>query len=114
MKSVFEKIADRELPSTIVSENDRFIAFLDISPKVEGHTLVTPKKNIGGDIFNLNDSDYLDLLEYAKEVGMYLKNKYNTKRVSMYVEGFLVDHVHIHLLPVNNASGLHLIKGENN
>jgi histidine triad (HIT) family protein len=108
MKSVFEKISDREIPAEIIWEDQNFIAFLDINPKVKGHTLVAPKSNIGGDLFYLDDDKYVDLLSAAKVVSRKLKEKYNTERVAMYVEGFLINHVHIHLLPVNNANDLHL------
>lgn len=108
MKTIFEKIADRELLSEIVWENDTHIAFLDIHPKVDGHTLVVPKKNIGSDIFNIESTQYHLLLDAAKVVSAILKEKYHSKRVAMYIEGFLIDHVHIHLLPVNDASDLHL------
>ncbi|MDH5598091.1 MAG: HIT domain-containing protein, partial [Cyclobacteriaceae bacterium] len=38
MPSIFTKIINREIPANIISEDDDFIAFLDINPLVEGHT----------------------------------------------------------------------------
>lgn len=44
MKTLFEKIADREIPGKIIWEDTDVIAFLDISQATKGHTLVVPKK----------------------------------------------------------------------
>ena len=44
MASIFSKIVAGEIPSYKVAENDRFYAFLDITPLVKGHTLVIPKR----------------------------------------------------------------------
>jgi histidine triad (HIT) family protein len=43
-KTIFEKIISREIPSTIIYEDDLTIAFLDAFPFERGHILVVPKK----------------------------------------------------------------------
>jgi len=45
-KTLFEKICDREIPATIVFEDERCIAFRDISPQAPIHILVIPRKAI--------------------------------------------------------------------
>jgi histidine triad (HIT) family protein len=45
-KSVFEKIIDREIPASIVYEDDLVMAFRDINPKAPVHVLIITKKNI--------------------------------------------------------------------
>jgi len=45
-KTLFEKIIDREIPATIVYEDDLVLAFRDIKPQVPTHVLVIPKKPI--------------------------------------------------------------------
>lgn len=45
-KTVFQKIIDREIPSTVVAEGERWIAFRDINPAAPTHILVVPKKVI--------------------------------------------------------------------
>jgi histidine triad (HIT) family protein len=42
--TIFEKIIAREIPSSIVFENDHYIAFNDINPKAPVHVLVVPKR----------------------------------------------------------------------
>lgn len=46
MKTVFEKIIDRELPAQVVAEGERWLAFRDIHPAAPIHVLVVPKKPI--------------------------------------------------------------------
>lgn len=45
-KTLFEKIISREIPATIVYEDDKVIAFRDIKPQAPTHVLIVPKKPI--------------------------------------------------------------------
>jgi histidine triad (HIT) family protein len=45
-KTLFEKICDREIPATIVYEDERCVAFRDIAPQAPLHILVIPRKAI--------------------------------------------------------------------
>jgi histidine triad (HIT) family protein len=45
-KTLFEKIIDREIPATVVYEDDLVLAFRDIKPQAPTHVLVIPKKAI--------------------------------------------------------------------
>ncbi len=54
MASVFTKIVRGELPAYKIAEDDKFLAFLDINPVAEGHTLVIPKQEIDY-LFDLDD-----------------------------------------------------------
>ncbi len=45
-ETLFEKICAKEIPATIVHEDDRCIAFRDISPQAPTHILVIPRKPI--------------------------------------------------------------------
>ena len=46
MKTLFEKIIAREIPATIVYEDDKVIAFRDVKPQAPVHVLIVPKKPI--------------------------------------------------------------------
>lgn len=105
-KSIFEKIADRELPGFVIWEDETHIAFLTIEPFNEGHTLVVPKKNLGAELFALDDEDYLALMTASKKVAAILKEKLKCDRVLMWVQGFEVPHVHVHLIPSDPAVDL--------
>lgn len=98
MATIFEKIVKREIPAHIIWEDEHHLAFLDIRPVCPGHTLVIPKKMIDP-VFNLNDSEFSNLMIAAKKVAELLKKKITCERVCLAVVGFEVPHAHIHLLP---------------
>lgn len=103
MPSIFSKIIAGEIPCHKVAENEHCIAFLDINPLKEGHTLVIPKKEVD-DLFDLDDKTYDHLLSFAKKVAVAIKGSVPCKRVTVAVLGFEVPHAHIHLIPVDHES----------
>ena len=105
-KSIFEKIAEGSIPAKIFWQNDKFMAFLDISPFRPGHSLVVPKKNLGDYIFDLEETDYLELMQAVKEVADYMKLKLECSRIFTWVQGLEVPHVHVHLIPGDSALSL--------
>src|SRR5210317_1187488 len=104
MSSIFTKIINREIPAHIVAEDDQNIAFLDINPLSEGHTLVIPKKEVDY-LFDLDDETYLSLNLFAKKVALALK-KVTGKRIGTAVIGIEVPHAHIHLIPFKRMAEL--------
>lgn len=98
--SVFEKIAQRQIPAKIIWEDDQFIAFLDIQPRTKGHTLVAPKRNWSDYIFDLDADRFNQFWQAARQVAEILATRLDCQRVGIHVEGLEVDHVHIHLLPI--------------
>ena len=103
MASIFTKIINREIPGHIVAENDNFIAFLDINPNAKGHTLCVPKKEVDK-LFDLDDDTYVQLMQFAKKVGLGIRRAIDCKRVGISVVGLEVPHVHVHLIPLNKMS----------
>jgi len=101
MASVFTKIINREIPAHIVAENDKCIAFLDIYPIREGHTLVVPKKEIDY-IFDIDDGLLADLIIFSKKVAIAIKKAIPCNRVGVAVVGLEVPHAHIHLIPIDS------------
>ena len=101
MASIFTKIVNREIPAHIVAENDDFLAFLDINPLVEGHTLVIPKREVDY-IFDLQDVELSALHLFAKRVAKAIEKVVECERVGMSVIGLEVPHVHVHLIPLHS------------
>ena len=91
---IFSKIAAGEIPSYKCAENDRFYAFLDINPLVEGHTLVIPRREVDY-IFDMDDQELADFQLFAKQVAQV-------------VLGLEVPHAHIHLIPMNSEADVDL------
>lgn len=109
MSSIFTKIINREIPSNIFYEDEKFIAILDINPIRDGHILVIPKREVDY-IFDLDDHEYLELMSISKKVALKLEEKLKGKiefsRVAIIVEGLQVSHVHVHLVPLHHTEGL--------
>jgi histidine triad (HIT) family protein len=101
-KTLFQKIADREIPATLVYEDDRCVAFRDIHPQAPTHILIIPRQPIP----SLDDLTAADgplvghLLVVAKQVALQegLSNGYRMV-VNCGADGQqTVPHLHLHLL----------------
>ena len=105
MSSIFSRIVSGEIPSYKVAENDQFLAFLDVFPLVEGHTLVIPKKEIDL-IWDMDDETLAQLHIFSKMVALKVKKAIPCRRIGMSVIGLEVPHAHIHLIPMNSVSDM--------
>jgi histidine triad (HIT) family protein len=105
MPTVFSRIVAGEIPCHKIAENEKFLAFLDITPVAKGHTLVIPK--IAEDYFFDLDSDLLaEINLFAREVAINLKKVVPCKRIGVAVIGLEVPHAHMHLIPMNNMGDI--------
>jgi histidine triad (HIT) family protein len=109
MPSIFTRIINREIPGYIVAEDERFIAFHDISPLVMGHILVVPKQEIDY-IFDIDDDTLSGLMLFAKKIAVGVKKAVPCKRVGVAVIGLEVPHTHIHLVPMNSMGDINFTK----
>ena len=100
MSSIFTKIINGEIPCYKITEDDNFLAFLDVNPNAKGHTLCVPKKEIDK-IFDIDDDLYVGLMQFSKEVAIALEKAVPCKRIGMAVIGLEVPHAHVHLIPLN-------------
>ena len=100
MSSIFTKIIKGEIPCYKIAEDDNFLAFLDVNPNAEGHTLCVPKQEIDK-IFDLEDDLYIGLMEFSKKIAIALEKTVPCKRIGMAVIGLDVPHAHVHLIPLN-------------
>ncbi len=105
MASIFSKIISGEIPCYKIAENENYLAFLDINPLVEGHTLVVPKREEDY-IFDLTDEELSGLMVFAKQVAKALKQAIPCKRIGITVIGLEVPHAHVHLIPMQQASDI--------
>ena len=103
MASIFTRIVKGEIPAYKVSEDEHYLAFLDISPVAKGHTLVIPKQEVDY-LFDLDDQHYAGLQLFAKKVAAGLKKAVPCKKVGVLVLGLEVPHAHIHLIPMQDET----------
>jgi len=105
MATLFSKIINGEIPCHKIAENERFLAFLDVFPLVEGHTLVVPKIEVDY-IFDLDDRYLAEINIFARDVAAQIKAAIPCKRIGIAVIGLEVPHAHMHLVPLNGIADI--------
>ena len=109
MATIFTKIIDRTIPGRIVAETDEFIAFLDIRPMTEGHTLCVPKREVDY-YFDLNEDEIAGLAVFSKRVAAAIEANVSCERIATAVLGLEVPHAHLHLVPIRTERDMHFGK----
>ena len=101
MDCIFCKIANKEIPSRIITETENSIAFLDAFPVSRGHTLVIPKHHYEKvqDMTSLDNTDlfntvYQVISKVDRLTGATLLAVHNGKD-----SGQEIPHVHVHIIP---------------
>ena len=110
---LFCKIANHEIPADIVYEDEHVLAFLDINPTSQGHTLIIPKKHY--DDFTQASSQLVARIHgvsklLVKRYDQVLNPQgYNLLSNAKSIAGQSVFHVHFHLIPrYESGDGLEL------
>ena len=105
MPSLFSRIVAGEIPCHKIAEDDRFLAFLDIMPLAEGHTLVIPKLEVDR-YFDLPDDLLSGINLFARDVALQLERAIPCERVGVAIIGLEVPHAHVHLIPLNGVADI--------
>lgn len=108
--SIFSRIVAGEIPCQRVYENDHVLAFLDINPLAEGHTLVIPKREVE----RLEQLDPAEAAALGQAVALVAQKVlavtgapgYNVLQNNGSVSGQEVPHVHFHIIPRREGDGL--------
>ncbi len=103
---IFCKMADREIPSRIIFENDFTLAFLDISPISKGHTIVIPKNHYSN-LEVIPDYELSEVYKVVKNLAIRIHKKikidgYNVLQNNFVAAGQVIKHFHVHVIPRNN------------
>ena len=107
--TLFSKIITGDIPSFRIAENEKFYAFLDINPLVEGHTLVIPKLEV--DKFLDMPDEYLkEILLFARPIAAAIEKSFPCNRCGLSVVGLEVPHAHLHLIPINNMNDINFTR----
>jgi len=109
---IFCKIVNGKLPCNKIYEDENFIAFFDVNPVVEGHTLVISKKHFEN-IFETSDEISGKINLVCKKVAILLKEKFNVNAVNIInasgrAAQQSVFHLHYHVIPRRENDGLDL------
>lgn len=100
---IFCKIINKEIPSSVVYEDDDVIAILDISQATVGHTLVIPKEHYENFLATPHDMMH-KVMDVAQRIGMAQIEMLGAKGVNILtnvgsVAGQSVMHFHVHVVP---------------
>lgn len=99
MATIFTKIIRGDIPCHKVAETDEHIAFLDINPIAEGHTLVVPKQEVDY-FFDLPDDLLHSTLGFSQNIAGAIDRSLNPLRTGVIIQGLEVPHAHVHLIPL--------------
>lgn len=101
-KTIFKRIIDKEIPARLVHEDDRALAFHDVSPQAPTHVLVIPKQEIPSlaEAAPADEALLGHLLLVAKQVAdqLQLGQGYRVVINCGPNGGQSVDHLHLHVL----------------
>ncbi|MDO4911861.1 MAG: HIT family protein [Corynebacterium sp.] len=100
MSTIFTKIIEGEIPGRFVYEDEQVVAFLDINPLTEGHTLVVPRKEVDK-WTDLSPEEWAHLSAVAQKIGNAQKEAFGAPRAGLVIAGFDVPHAHIHVFPAH-------------
>jgi histidine triad (HIT) family protein len=100
MATLFTKIINREIPGTIVYEDEHVVAFKDIDPKAPVHIVIVTRAEIPGMAHLPETGDHTYILNAAKKIAEQqgLTNGYRVVLNQGEDGGQTVDHLHAHLL----------------
>ena len=110
MSSIFTRIINREIPASIVYEDDICIAILDIDPVQKGHTLVIPKQELAW-MDDYDDVTVAHCMIVTKKLMKHMKTVLaDIVVVYLIVEWLEVPHWHTHVIPYtqtpNHSTGV--------
>lgn len=97
---VFCKIVSGSIPAHKVYEDEKTLAFLDLHPIQPGHSLVISKIH-QPHFEQLEQDNYDSVMGVVKKLAQKQKQVFGAKRVCVRVEGFDVEHTHVHVYPCN-------------
>jgi histidine triad (HIT) family protein len=108
-KCLFCKIIDKSIPSKVLFENDKNLAFLDIFPVSKGHTIVIPKNHYKN-LEEIPNNELSELFEIVKKVSILIHEKlkvdgYNILQNNFRAAGQVVNHFHVHIIPRSREDG---------
>ncbi|MDF7823059.1 HIT family protein [Pontiellaceae bacterium B12227] len=108
---IFCKIIQKEIPATVIYEDDDVLAFMDIGPIIKGHALVIPKKHYDP-ITETPDEIIAKLHITAKKIATAQMNAFGADGVNILqnngrASGQEVEHIHVHIIPRFENDGHH-------
>ena len=99
---IFCKIVKGDIPCYKIWEDENFLAFLDISSFVDGHTLVIPKEHYR---FFWNIPNVDEYYSFVSEICKHYTENLGYEYIDTMTFGRMVPHAHVHIIPHNGEQG---------
>ena len=109
---IFCRIVARQIPATVVHEDEHTLAFMDLGQVNPGHVLVAVKKH-AENLYALDDAQAGAVLRAAARVARAIRDAFAPQGLSVYqangkAAGQTVFHYHVHLVPRHEGDGMAL------
>lgn len=109
---IFCKIANGEIPSKTLHEDENFRVILDLSPATRGHALILPKEHYDN-LYELPEDTAAGVMKLAKKMAAVMTEKlqadgFNLVQNNGETAGQTVMHFHMHLIPRYEEDGQHI------
>lgn len=106
---IFCKIANGEIPSATIYEDEKFRAFLDLNPATKGHALLVPKEHYAN-LYEIEEDTLKDAVAAAKKIGTRMKDTLGCDGLNLVqnngeAAGQTVFHFHLHMIPRYKEDG---------
>lgn len=110
---IFCKIANGEIPSRTLYEDDDFRVIMDLAPATKGHSLILPKEHYKN-VYEIADDTAAKVLPLAKKMATLMTEKlgadgFNIVQNNNEIAGQTVFHFHVHLIPRYNDDNQSLV-----
>lgn len=109
---VFCRIMAKQIPATVVYEDEHTLAFMDIGQVNPGHVLVAVKEHVEN-LYALDDAQAAAVFRAAARVARAIRGAFEPQGLSVYqangaAAGQTVFHLHVHLVPRHEGDGMAL------
>ena len=110
---IFCKLANGEIPTNTVYEDDGYRVILDNGPATRGHALVLPKEHYA-DLYEIPEDVLAGAAKVAKKVAATMKDKLSCDGLNLVqnngeAAGQTVMHFHLHIIPRYKDDGQHIL-----
>ena len=100
---IFCKLANKDIPTNIIYEDEKFTVILDASPATKGHALILPKNHFD-DIYSMDDATAAHVFQVAVKVAKAMKETLGCEGLNIVqnngeIAGQTVFHFHMHIIP---------------
>ena len=110
---IFCKLANGDIPTNSIYEDEDFNVILDMGAATKGHALILPKEH-ADNLFELPEETAAKMLPLAKKLAMRMKEKLSCDGLNLVqnngtAAGQTVMHFHLHLIPRYEEDGQHIL-----